>query len=538
VADSYVDGVELLSKHQDKLALLGMDDKEKMECLKIAVESADTNLALVLMKIVSKHQLEEIVFKLVSLPSEAIPELLKTIFTIGEAYEDLIPRAMRSNEEGLVPIVLQTWPDADESLIHRALGNCIGSSGLSFEDGKKHRNKLARIFVDNGIPASKIPMEQGKESLLHSTIETQDAELSRFLIEIGANVDFENEEGETPLLALAGLKLPTQHQSAQQVWLDLACLLVSRGANTQALDLRDRGLCHKAAKAGNDRLLDWALHALKSQPDLRDKHSRTPLLLAVESGTSAAVRQLLEHLVLTDKIDGYAGSKRVVDAMEYANMRSSPLLRAMIDRVERKITIVTSLVEADEKAFGKLSRDRRIDLVDLRTAFYIEALCWAIECDFSAGFAFLLPKISKLALFSRKNLDGDTVFHSAAGAVENDYLKTLLQTLTDHSERNSIIQVPNAKGKTPLDIAVTRGSLEKTALLLRSGAQPTPLQMQMVEETGNKELGALLLRYSSTSEPRELVEMGAPDNSLDSSRRRRALVRCLHSLNLAPLSEG
>jgi ankyrin repeat protein len=262
-------------------------------------------------------------------------------------------------------------------------------------------------------------------------------------------------------------------------------------------------LCHKAAKAGNDRLLDWALRALKLQPDLRDKHSRTPLLLAVESGSLAAVCQLLEHLVLTDKNDKYAGSERVVNAMEYANMRSSPLLRAMVDRVERKITIVTSLVEADEKAFGKLSRDRQTDLVDLRTAFYIEALCWAIECDFSAGFTFLLPKISKSALSSRMTLDRDTVFHSAAGAVENDYLKTLLQTLTDRSKRNNIIQVPNAKGKTPLDIAVTRGSLETTELLLRSGAESTPLQMQMVKEMGNRELEALLLRYSSTSEPRE-----------------------------------
>jgi hypothetical protein len=159
---------------------------------------------------------------------------------------------------------------------------------------------------------------------------------------------------------------------------------------------------------------------------------------------------LLKHLVSTDEHDDYSGPKRVVDAMEYANMRSSPLLRAMVDRGERKINIVTSLVEADEKAFGKLSHDQQIDLVGLRTSFYMEAICWTMDCNFSAGFAFLLPKISKLVLFSRMNLDGDSIFHSAARAVEDDYLKTLLQRLTDHSDRVNIIQVLLIpKGKRP-----------------------------------------------------------------------------------------
>lgn len=499
VADSYVDGVELLAKHADKLLLFGLYDKEKMECLEIAVQSANIVLALILIKMVRKDQLKRILLELVSLHSEAILERVKATFTVDEAYQDIIPMSMQLNERDLIPIALQIWPDADESLIHQALKSCIVPTGYSSGEGKKHGHKLARIFVDNGVPASKIFMEHGKHSLLHSAIEAQDVELARFLIEKGANVDFENEQGETPLLVLAGLGPPKQDQNSQQAWLDLACLLVSRGANTQALSEKGRGLCHQAIVAGNDRLLDYALDALKLKPDFRDKHARTPLLLAVEYGSLTAVRELLKHLVLTDEYDDYTGPKRVVDAMEYANMRSSPLLRAMVDRVERKINIVMSLVEADEKAFGKLSYEQQIDLVDLRTSFYIEAICWTIDCNFSAGFAFLLPKISKLVLFSRMNLDGESIFHSAARAVEDDYVKTLLQRITDHNDRDNIIQVTDAKGQTPLDITITGGSLEKTAILLRAGAKSTPLQMQMVKEIGNQELEALLLRYSSTS---------------------------------------
>ncbi|KAN0094142.1 ankyrin [Hyaloscypha variabilis] len=500
VADSYVDGVELLSKHADKLIFLGIDDNEKMKSLEIAVQSANIDLALILVKMVKKNELKPILLKLISLPSEAILEWVKAIFTVDEAYKDIIPMSIRLNEEGLVPIALQIWPNADDSLIHQALRNCILGNINSFE-GKKHCNKLARILLDNGVPTSVIFMEQGKKSLLHNTIESQDVEFARFLIEKGANVDFENERGETPLLVLAGLAQPTQEQNSQQAWLDLACLLVSCGANTQALNQEGRGLCHKAVVAGSDKLLEYALHTLKLQPDLRDENTRTPLVLAVERGSSGAVRQLLKHLVLTEEPDDCTGPKRVIDAMEYANLRSSPLLRAMVNRVERKINIVTSIVEADEKAFGKLRHGQQIDLVGLRTSFYIEAICWTIDCNFPAGFAFLLPKISKLVLFSSMTFDQDSVFHSAARAVEDDYLKTLLQRLADHRDKENIIQVTDAKGKTPLDITVMNGSFEKTAILLRAGAKPTPLQLQLVKEKDNKVLEALLLRYSSTSSP-------------------------------------
>jgi len=503
VEDSYVDGVELLSNHADKLILLGVDDKMIMECLEIAVESANTHLVLILIIMVKKDQLKRILLKLVSLPSEAILEWAKAIFTVDEIYKDIIPMSMHLNEGGLVKNALKIWPDANESLIHQALRNCTVSTSYNFGEGKKHCHKLARMLVDNGVAVSKIFMEHGKDSLLHGAIKTQDVELAKFLIEQGANIDFENAKGETPLLALACLGPLRQDQNLQQACLDLACLLVASGANTQALDQNGRGLCHKAIVAGNNRLLDYALHALKLQPDLRDKHTRTPLLLAVESGSFEAVHQLLKQLASTNEHDDYSGPKQVVDAMEYANMRSSPLLRAMVDREQRQINIVMPLVEADEKAFGKLSHDKQIDLGGLRTSFYMEAICWTIDCNFSAGFSFLLPKVPKLVLFSHMNLDGDSIFHSAARAVENDFLKTLLQRLADHSDRVNIMQLPDTKGKTPLDITIEADSLEKTAILLISGAKPTLLQIQMVKEKGNRELEALLLRYSSTSNPGE-----------------------------------
>ena len=194
---------------------------------------------------------------------------------------------------------------------------------------------------------------------------------------------------------------------------------------------------------------------------------------------------MLKHLRAVQEGDDSSGCARVVDAMEYANMRSAPLLRAMVARSERKTVIATTLVEADERAFQKLSPIRQIDLINLRTAFYIEALTWAIDCDFSDGFTFLLPKIPKAEFSFRSNIDGDTIYHVAATATSNEYLKTLLQTLASREGPDGkALNSPNAKKETPLDIAIECGSEGKVTLLMLHGVKPTRAQILKAKEKG------------------------------------------------------
>jgi ankyrin repeat protein len=328
-------------------------------------------------------------------------------------------------------------------------------------------------------------MEESEDPLLHRVIVERDLGLARYLIENGANFEIQNGNEETPLLALAGLQATTFGQKEQQACLDLGQALVLQGADIHALDQRLRGLCHKAASAGNEKFLEWALQSLKLNPSSRDKNSRTPLLLAVESGWVGSVHLLLKHLRAVQEGDDSSGCARVVDAMEYANMRSAPLLRAMVARSERKTVIATTLVEADEKAFQKLSPVRQTDLTNLRTAFYIEALTWAIDCDFSDGFTFLLPKIPIAALSFRSNMDGDTVYHVAATATSNEYLKTLLQTLANREGPGAkALNSPNAKKETPLDIAIECGSEGKVTLLMLHGVKPTRAQLLKAKGKG------------------------------------------------------
>ena len=101
------------------------------------------------------------------------------------------------------------------------------------------------------------------------------------------------------------------------------------------------------------------------------------------------------------------------------------LARATVARPEREIAIAVALIESDEKTFQTLSVARQTDLTRLRTTFYTNAITWAIDCDLSDGFTFLLPKIPKAAFSSRTNLDGHTIYQVAAAVKRNEYLKTL-----------------------------------------------------------------------------------------------------------------
>ncbi|KAF2682172.1 ankyrin [Lentithecium fluviatile CBS 122367] len=472
VQESYTDGVRLLAQHQDKLFMLGLDKNETSDCLAVALESGNTDIILVLIQMVSKPDLGKELPRLLALSSDPINEILKEIITTEEIYATHLPHIIPSDMESIVPSMLLLWPEANDAAIITGIKKCP---------------KLAKMLIGNGIPSSRILLEESQEPLLHRALRgvSVDLDFARYLVEQGANVNVKDGVGDTPLLALAESSFAALLQKHQQLSFEAAEYLVSQGADIHALDPRSRGLCHKAASAGNNKILEWALRTLNLNPCSRDKNSRTPLLLAVEGGRIGTVQLLIKHLISNEGGDESATHERVIDAMEYANMRSAPLLRAMIDRSERNIVIVTTLVEADEEAFRKLNSHRQSDVSGLRTAFYIEALTWAIDCNFADAFNFLLPKISKAALRSRTNLDGDSVFHAAAAADGNEYLKTLLQTLISEEDGDGkALYATNIAKEAPMDIVIGRGDGKKFNLLVLHGVVPTLAQISKAKEKG------------------------------------------------------
>jgi hypothetical protein len=470
IMESYIEGVRLLANHQDKLSRLGSTAQEKIGCLKTACEGPNIDIALILMRMLSKASLNEVFLTLLALPLDAIHEYLKTTFPANDIYLTHISKAISWGTEELLPKMMELWPlrDANKTTIHTAVQNNLG---------------LVKMFLESGVPLSQVLMEDSASPLLHLVIQvsSRNLDLVRLLIDKGANVDTKNHHGETPLLALIAMSSTESLLtvgSPQPRCLEVAKILVSHGADVHVLDERKRGLCHKAASSSEEDFLNWALETLKLNPNSRDENSRTPLLLAVENGQIGAVRLLLRHLLPKEDGNGSPDYERVVDAMEYANMRSAPLLRAMVARSTRQLVIVTALVEADELAFRSLNHARQSDLAGLRTAFYLEALTWSSDCDFPTAFTFLLPKISKATLASRTNMDGDGIFHVAAAAQSNEYLKTLLLMVSSQEQgEGEALHLTNAQRQIPLDVVIESVSADKYELLLLHRVKPTEAQL-------------------------------------------------------------
>lgn len=476
VKESYAEGVELLAQHLDKLMRLGMDDSEKVMCLNMAIELSSIRIVLVLMKMAAKWTLERALRSLVALSSDAINDYLKDIFTSREIYDDILPRMFIAARKEGIPSIIRVWSDPEEDVIQTAIEECPG---------------LAKTFMENGIAPAKILAEGTKNSQLHRAIARWELNLARSLVELGADPEVRNANNETPLLALSSLDTSNLSYQQQQEYLPLMQALVSKGADVHAVDGRLRGICHRAASAGNEKLLKWSLQTLNLDAISRDQNSRTPLLLAVESGRTGSVYFLLKHIRVAE--EGRDGCERVIDAMEYANMRSAPLLRAMVERVERKIAIVNALVEADERAFQQLSPARQADLRELRTAFYFEALTWTIDCCFFEGFQYLFTRVPQSAFSIRRNLDGDSIYHVAAASRSDEYLKTLLQVYISWPDSNdNTFSSPNIKNESPLDIVIRDGSEQKLSLLLLHGATLTGAQIAKAKEKGMEQISYLM----------------------------------------------
>ncbi|EGY20175.1 hypothetical protein VD0002_g3281 [Verticillium dahliae] len=357
---------------------------------------------------------------------------------------------------------------------------------------------MVEKYVADYIRDTDQAAQDGKQSsLLTQALEGRHLRAATVLIDKGADLHVRNREGETPLLSLARVIPAYASEAYNTRYLDLADRMVIQGCDVSMTDLKGHNLCHKAATQGNAKMMDWALKKGVA-PTSRTVHARTPLALAVETGSADCVRTILDFLRTDDSAGATTlstGLGRVVDLMDYGKMRTSPLLRASVDRPERKLSILALLVEADERAFSALDPSLQRDVEGLRASLYTEALCWTIDCRFPHGFELLLPRISTFAALCRRSIDGETVLHGAVRASDDDFLKALLQKVEALGEKDKITEVVNlhdTQKRTPLLLAVEARSLEKVAALLRAGARS---DQAMIGSTTDPAIATILKRY-------------------------------------------
>ncbi|KAM0275766.1 hypothetical protein ACHAQH_007427 [Verticillium albo-atrum] len=500
VADAYTKGVELLVQHREKLSNWGLAEAEKIQCLKLALGTSNIPIVLLLLDLVGFEttQIQGAISELIAADNDAINAKVKEHVPETTAYDALLVKAFMEKQLDTISFILRTWPKPTENLAVHAIELCLASMpSQEPQDAVSLAAMVDKFFTNYIEDTDPAKQDSTKSSLLTHALSRTSLRAANFFIDEGANVHFRNDEGETPLLYLPRIIPGHANDTYNNRFLDVASQLVDRGADPFATDLKGHNLCHKAASHGNAKLMEWALQKRVS-PTLRNAHARTPLVLAVERGSTDCVRVMLDFLMADDSTGVTTlstGLGRVVDVMDYGKMRTSPLLRASIDRPERKLAILALLVGVDERAFSALDTGLRSDVAGLRASLYADALCWTIDCSFPEGFEFLLPRVSTFASLSRRSIDGETVLHGATRAKEDDFLKALLQkieALEDQGKIAEVINIQDTQKRTPLVLAVEERSMDKVSALLRAGAKPT---QTMIDHTTDPAIVTVLKKY-------------------------------------------
>ncbi|XP_049835771.1 serine/threonine-protein phosphatase 6 regulatory ankyrin repeat subunit B-like [Schistocerca gregaria] len=313
------------------------------------------------------------------------------------------------------------------------------------------------------------------------------------LIAAGADVNFKDDNGCTPLLAA----IHREHFEA----LDL---LLKAGADRNVMDNCGVTALHLAASCRKvpPRVIAFAKEQIEHgmRPDIMDHQGRTPLHYAALTGNHRVMKLLISLGANVNAVDVYGKTPIVMLAIH--SRKDCRLVKELLINAGADLTV------RDKNGKTALHTSFEIDNFEI-TKFLMEKHQQEIGCDNNGNnilhcavrarrdtldkVKYILNK--KLTTIEEKNENGETALMYAVQLPSFHTIKqTLVQILLTSG---ASLNAKDKQGKTPLHIAAAEGDAKTMETLIAAGADVTERDLN----------GRMPLHWAAQSHRAEAVEL-------------------------------
>ncbi|XP_071109941.1 uncharacterized protein [Haliotis cracherodii] len=378
---------------------------------------------------------------------------------------------------------------------------------LAAESGS---SETVKLLLDKGADVS--TQDDDGKTPLHMAAPRGSSETVKLLLDHGADVSTQDKDSKTPLhlaatsgssetvklLLAQGAHVSTKdrngdaplHMAAPRGSSETVKLLLNKGADVSTQDIFRKTPLHLAVECGSSETVKLLLER-GADVSTQDDDGKAPLHLAAKSGRSETVKLLLDKGADVSAQDGYRRTPLYMAAMSGSSETVKLLLDKGADVSTQDKESKTPLYMAAKSGRSetvKLLLDKGAD-VSAQDVYGRTPIYMAAKIGSSETVKLLLNKGADV---STQDIFRKTPLHLAVESGSSETVKLLL-------ERGADVSTQDDDGKAPLHLAAKSGRSETVKLLLDKGAdvsaqdgyRRTPLYMAAM--SGSSETVKLLL---------------------------------------------
>ena len=359
----------------------------------------------------------------------------------------------------------------------------------------------------------------GSGTLLHRAANEEDATATDILIDLKANLEATDNNGQTPL-----------HVASNKMCSEVVALLVAAKANVNAEDTNGKKPLHLAAAYGDDayETIEKLVKASGIEPSPKDKENRTPLHIAAASSQDRAkiVKLLLDNGATPFKTDRAKQTPLHVAAHNGNNS----VLRALLGMREEDGSEDAQGAAPETSSGAGEAQGAPPEASDGAGGAQEDRTAEPVYADIEAQDSSQRTPLHLAALASKRSAVESLLEKSAAKDAIDSYGRTSLHLAAINGEEEIIerlldpdIEEQKDNGnQIPLAIALANGRREAAALLGQKWEVPDDLVTALVNSnmsdrdthlaraaaSGNQNSAALLLALGANLESTGLGPWG------------------------------